>query len=184
MRRWRWLIAAIVFPALACAASLEGFFSETLGDLRDDLAQARAEGKDGLLLFFEQADCPFCRRMKETVFSRPEVQAWVHRHFLVIPIDIEGDVPITDLEGHETTMKAFAFRRFRVRATPVMVFIDRQGRVVARYTGPTRDAREFLLLGRYVVEGKYRQMPFARYKRLMQRRPAPAARPAVPAAAS
>jgi len=171
MRRWRHFIACLLLclSGTLAAASLEGFFQETLGDLREDLAQARDEGKEGILLFFEMDECPFCHRMKETVFSKPEVQAWYGEHFMVIPIDIEGDVPITDFQGHETTMKDFAFRRFRVRATPVMVFIDLEGRPVARYTGPTRDAEEFLLLGRYVAEKKYREMPFARYKRLARR---------------
>ena len=162
------VLLSLLFAVRLPAADLEGFFQETLGDLREDLAQAREEGKDGLLLFFEMDECPFCHRMKETVFSRPEVQAWYGRHFLVIPIDIEGDVPLTDFQGRETTMKDFAFRQFRVRATPVMVFIDLKGRPVARYTGPTRDAQEFLLLGRYVAEGRYRDMPFARYKRRMR----------------
>ncbi|RMD68266.1 MAG: DUF255 domain-containing protein [Gammaproteobacteria bacterium] len=167
---------AFVLGLMACLglsgtlhASLEGFFTETLGDLREDLQTAREEGKQGILLFFEMDECPFCHRMKETIFSQPEVQAWYREHFLVIPIDIEGDVPIIDFEGRETTMKAFAFRQFRVRATPVMVFVDLEGRPVVRYTGPTRDAEEFLLLGRYVVEGAYKKMPFARYKRLKRR---------------
>ena len=172
MRRWRHLLGSLLLylSGTLAAASLDGFFQETLGDLREDLAQAREEGKQGILLFFEMDECPFCHRMKETVFSKPEVQAWYGERFLVIPIDIEGDVPITDFQGRETTMKDFAFRQFRVRATPVMVFIDLEGRPVARYTGPTRDAEEFLLLGRYVAEEKYREMPFARYKRLARRR--------------
>jgi len=174
MFRWRCSLAGVLmaFSGVLAAASLEGFFQETLGDLREDLAQAREEGKQGILLFFEMDECPFCHRMEETVFSKPEVQAWYGERFLVIPIDIEGDVPITDFQGRETTMKDFAFRQFRVRATPVMVFIDLEGQPVARYTGPTRDAEEFLLLGRYVAEGKYRDMPFARYKRLERGRDA------------
>ena len=48
----------------------------------------------------------------------------------------------------------------------MIAFFDLDGRLVARYTGATRDAQEFLWLGEYVAEGAYREMPFARYKRM------------------
>ena len=64
-------------------------------------------------------------------------------------------------------MKDFAFKRYRVRATPVFAFFDLDGNYIkpARLTGATRDKEEFMLLGRYVVEGAYTEQPFTRYKR-------------------
>ena len=81
--------------------------------------------------------------------------------------DVEGDIEVTDFQGRVTTMKEFAFQQYRVRATPVFAFFDLDGSYIkpARFTGATRDKEEFLLLGRYVVEGAYRDQPFARYKR-------------------
>ncbi|HEX5674127.1 MAG TPA: hypothetical protein VFX83_02060, partial [Azonexus sp.] len=58
---------------------------------------------------------------------------------------------------------AFAFAQ-RVRATPVLMFFDLDGKPVARHTGPTKDKAEFLLLGRYVAEGAYATQPFVKYK--------------------
>jgi len=143
----------------------EYFFDQTLGDFSEELANAREQGKTGILIFFEQEECPFCHRMKITVLNRSEIQDFYKEHFLIFPLDIEGDVEIVDFEGNSRTQKDFAFREHRVRATPVFGFFDLDGKLVTRYTGATRDAEEFLWLGEYVVKGVYKDMTFARYKR-------------------
>ena len=148
----------------------EYFFDQSFGDLREELQNARDQGKRGLLVFFEMEECPFCHRMKANVLNRRQVQDYYRKHFLIIPLDIEGDVEMADFQGKTITQKDFAFREHRVRATPVFVFFNLEGKTVARYTGATRDAREFLWLGEYVVEGIYRDKSFTRYKREKKQR--------------
>lgn len=145
----------------------EYFFHDTFGNFSDELETARESGKKGILIMFEMDECPFCHRMKTTILNQPDVQAYFREHFLIFPVDIEGDVEITDFDGKTTTMKAFAFEQYRVRATPVFAFFDLDGRYIkpARFTGAARDKDEFMLLGRYVVEGAYKDQPFTRYKR-------------------
>jgi thioredoxin-related protein len=145
----------------------EYFFHETFGDFREELQTVRDEGKQGVLLMFEMDECPFCHRMKTTVLNQPDVQDYYREHFRIFAVDIEGDIEITDFNGEPTTMKDFAFRQFRVRATPVFAFFDTDGNQIkrARFTGATRDKQEFMLLGRYVVDGAYRDQTFTRYKR-------------------
>jgi len=79
-------------------------------------------------------------------------------------VDIEGDVEVTDFQGNTLAQKDFALKQYRVRATPVFAFFDLDGNLVARYTGATRDAREFQWLGNYVVDGEYGKTSFTRYK--------------------
>ncbi len=143
------------------------FFDQTFGDFSEELENAREQGKQGILIMFEMDECPFCQRMRRKVLNRSDVQDYFRRHFLIFSVDIEGDVEITDFQGRPTTMKDFAFRQFRVRATPVFQFFDLEGKPIrrGRYTGATRDAEEFLLLGRYIVEGAWKKMSFTRYKR-------------------
>lgn len=159
-----WLMASIVWADVPRDPG-QYFFDQSLGDFQEELAQARAQNKRGVLLFFEMDECPFCHRMKETVLNQPQVQAYYKQHFLIFPVDIEGDIAITDFAGNSTTEKDFAFREHRVRATPVFMFFDLDGNSVARYTGATADVREFMWLGEYVAEGVYKDMPFTRYKR-------------------
>lgn len=139
------------------------FFDQKLGDFKAELATAKAEGKKGILLMFEQEDCPWCHRMKDTVLNQSEVQDWYKKHFLIYSIDIKNDLAMVDFKGRETTEKAFSAEH-RVRATPVFLFFDLEGNPIYRFTGVTKDPREFLLLGRYVVEGIYKTQPFNVYK--------------------
>jgi thioredoxin-related protein len=141
------------------------FFNETWGDFSEELEKARAEGKKGILIFFELDECPFCHRMKRTVLNQPEVQAFFREQFLCFSIDIEGDVEMTNFHGEITTQKDFAFKTNRVRATPVFAFYDLEGNRMVRYTGATSGIEEFMWLGEYVAKGLYKEMRFTTYKR-------------------
>ena len=139
------------------------FFQPRFGDLQADLQEAKKQGKKGIFLFFEMDDCPFCERMKTTILNQADVQDAYRAQFLLYAIDVNGDAQMTDFQGKDTTEKAFAFTH-RVRATPALLFVDLDGKVVARHTGPTKDKAEFLMLGKYVSEGAYASQPFSKYK--------------------
>lgn len=167
----RWLLmllALICLPALAEVRDPgEHFFQPKLGNLKDDLSTARAEGKQGIVLMFEMDECPFCDRMKRTVLNQSQVQDYFRQHFIVYPMDTRGDAPMIDFKGKDTTEKAFSLEQ-RARATPTFVFYDLDGNPVTRFTGATQTTDEFLLLGRYVVEGHYKNEPFNVFKRKLQ----------------
>lgn len=166
--------AALAF-GFACAALLSlpaaaqdarRFFDATLGDFRAELTAAREQNKTGVLLVFEMEGCPFCRRMRENVFNRPDVQDYFRRHFLVFTVDVLGDVSVHDFRGREMREKDFA-REAKVRGTPTFVFVDLSGEVMTRFSGATRSPAEFLALGQFVVDGAYRSRSFEQY---LQRR--------------
>jgi thioredoxin-related protein len=165
----RGLLAAFLLAALGAAKAevrdAAQFFDTTFGDFSEELENARDQGKQGILLMFEMDECPFCHRMKATVLNQSEIQDYFKEHFLVFPVDVEGDVEITNFAGESLPQKDLALKEFRVRATPVFAFFDLDGKLVARYTGATRDAEEFLWLGEYVVAGAYAKTTFTRYKR-------------------
>ena len=141
------------------------FFNETFGDFSEELQNARAAGKQGVMIFFEMDECPFCHFMKQNVLNQPEVQAYFREHFLLFTVDIEGDVEITDFQGNTMPQKDFAFKVNRVRATPVIAFYDLDGKQIHRHTGRTSGVEEFMLMGKYVADGAYSKMRFTKYKR-------------------
>ena len=161
-------VAALMRPGFARAADATGFFDQTFGDFAEELKNAKAQGKQGVLLMFQMEGCPYCERMKTTVLNRPEVQAYFKEHFLSFPLDLEGAVGVTDFTGGHMTEKDLGRVRYQVRATPTFAFFDLQGNLIARYTGATGDAQEFLWLGEYVVSGRYEDTPFPRYRRERQ----------------
>jgi thioredoxin-related protein len=145
------------------------FFDTGFGDFSEELARAREEGKKGIMIMFEQDDCPFCQRMKATVLNQSEIQDYYRTNFLVFPVDIEGDLEVTDFAGKRTTQKDLALQEYRVRATPVFAFFDLDGKLVARYTGATKNAEEFRLLGQYVADGANASTNFPTYRREHQK---------------
>jgi thioredoxin-related protein len=139
------------------------FFQPKLGDFKAELETAKKTDKSGVLLMFMMEECPFCARMESTILSQVEVQDYYRKHFLIYEMDVKGDSAMVDFQGVTTTEKAFALTQ-RARATPTFIFYDTKGNVITKFIGPTKDAAEFLLLGRYVVEGGYKQQPFSVYK--------------------
>lgn len=165
------LIVAGVLLVCGMSASLaetrdahQHFFDAKLGDFKSELAVAKKAGKKGIVIMYELDDCPFCFRMKQTVLNQSEVQDYYHQHFLIFPVDIKGDIAMIDFKGKQTTEKAYGLEQ-RIYGTPVFDFFDLDGNQLVRFPGAAKDVNEFLLLGRYVVEGAYKTMPFAKYKR-------------------
>lgn len=163
------ILLGLIFCLFAATAWAETrdvqqhFFNQHLGDFKAELDVAKAEGKQGILLMFEMEDCPFCHRMKQTILNQSEVQDYYRQHFLIFSVDSEGANGLVDFSGKTTTEKQFALDH-RVRATPVFLFFDLSGKMLTRFTGAAKDSKEFMALGRYVVDGAYKTMPFARYK--------------------
>ena len=156
----RWLLLALAvllapLPARAEARDPDShFFMARAGDFRAELGVARQAGKQGVLIMFGMEECAYCARMKTHVLNQSEVQDYFRNHFLIYDVNVRGDTPLIDFQGRATTEKAFALEQ-RARATPVFIFYDLDGNAVTRFTGATQTAGEFLLLGRYVVEGAH-----------------------------
>jgi len=161
-----WTIAPMA--ALADDASTrdarEYFFTQTFGELPEEMQVARDDGKLGMMLFFEAESCPYCQHMVHKVFNQIEVQDWFGERFVSIAIDIHGDVELTDFDGITLPSKIFSDHR-RVFMTPVIAFIDLDGNEIYRHLGMIQTAEELLLLGEY-IDGKHHYgMEFRTYSR-------------------
>ncbi|QCU89833.1 thioredoxin family protein [Thiomicrorhabdus sediminis] len=143
----------------------ESFFMETFGNYQEELEVAKEDGKKGVFVFYHMDECPFCHRMKTTIMTEPDVIKLFRDNFLTLQHDIEGSNEITDFDGQVATAQELAEKKYRVRATPVMMIFGLDGKPVLRYTGPTRTKEEFKWLAEYVIDGSYQTMSFTKYKR-------------------
>jgi len=161
--------AVMVMTSVAIHAStsdpMVNFFYQGFGSLKDEAATAREEGKLGVFVMFDDPDCPWCAKMKATVLNQSEVQEYFRKYFRPIHLDTKGDTQLIDFAGKEWLEKDFAFKVHRVRATPVFIFFDTNGKIMLRYTGATRSVDEFLWLGEFVSSGAYKNKTFTAYKR-------------------
>ena len=131
MRHWIAGVAAALIALPAWAVELgddglheEPWFRETFKDLREDLAEANAEGKR-LVLFFEQRGCVYCTQMHEEVFPDPEVSSYIADNYFAVQLNLHGDIEVTDLDGEVLPEKDMA-RKWRVLFTPTIMFLPEE----------------------------------------------------------
>jgi thioredoxin-related protein len=162
------LFAFAIAPAQA-AEGWDKFFELSFGDLRAEAADAKKDGKLGLLVMYHFDDCPYCERMKRDVLSQPEVQAHFRKHFRAIAVDTRGSQQVTGFDGRALPENEFA-RAIGLRGTPTFQFYGTDGTLLATRAGAIYDPGEFMLLGDYVASGSYRSTSFAVYKQSRQKR--------------
>lgn len=165
----RLLAAALLFCAasLANAQGWERFFGPFLGDLREEVAEAKASGRTGVLVMYHFEECPYCARMKREVLALAAVQSYFGGKYVCVAIDTRGSQPITGIDGKVLPENLYA-RALSLRGTPTFDFYDREGARVYRHTGAMYDPQEFLMLGEFVAAGAYRSGSFAVYKQTRQ----------------
>lgn len=137
------------------------WFKESFLDLEDDLQEAVEGGKKGIVVYFGQKRCAYCRMLMEVNFGLPDIVEYTRRHFDVIPVDIWSVTEVTDVQGETLTERDFALRE-RTNFTPSLVFYDADGREALRLRGyyPPYQFRAAL---EYVADDHYRKESFPEY---------------------
>ncbi len=130
----------LVFPAKA--QEPPAWFTETLLDLREDVADAAQEGKR-VMVYFGQDGCPYCKRLMEVNFTDPAIVAKTRRHFIAIALNIWGDREVTWTDGRTMSEKRLA-AALKVQFTPTLIFLDEKGNLAQRLNGYLPPA-EFLV---------------------------------------
>lgn len=97
---------------------------DTFKDLREDLAEANAEGKR-LMIIVEQRGCIYCTKMYEEVFPEPEIDALIRDNYFVVQMNLFGDVEFTDFDGDVRAEKDMAMK-WGVMFTPTMIFLPEE----------------------------------------------------------
>jgi len=159
------LSSFMLFTSYQAWSAEDAFFSETFGNYQEELEVAKEDGKKGVFIFYHMDECPFCHRMRSTIMTEPDVIKLYKDNFTNLMHDIEGSNEITDFDGTKDTAQNIAEKKYRVRATPVMMIFDLEGKPVVKYTGPTRTKEEFKWLAEYVIDGSYKKESFTAYKR-------------------
>ncbi len=127
------LIALTAFPATLPALAQQmgddglhkaAWQRDTFKDLREDLAEATAEGKR-LLVMIEQRGCIYCKKMHEEVYPDPEVTAMIEDHYFVVQINMFGDVEVTDFDG-ETLSEKDMVAKWNVLFTPTNLYFPEE----------------------------------------------------------
>lgn len=136
------------------------WFKASFLDLREDIEEAKGEGKR-VLLYFYQDGCPYCAKLLQDNWGQRSIAEKTQKHFDVIAINMWGDKEVTALDGSVTTEKNFAAKR-KVMFTPTMLFLDEKGNNALRVNGYYAPAKFEAALD-YVSQRKEKKQKFRDY---------------------
>ena len=118
---------ALLFASVVGAAELgddglhkQPWFHDSFLEFRDDLAEARGEGKD-LIVLIEQRGCPYCREMHEVNFKREEIVKTITENFMVIQLNMWGSREVVDFDGQSLPEKDL-MRKWLISFTPTTLY--------------------------------------------------------------
>jgi thioredoxin-related protein len=142
------------------------WFKKSFLDLREDLVEARADGKQGLMVLFSTAGCAYCKAFIERSLKDPAIAAIVRANFDTLHLEIFDDSGMKDLQGLGLPVKEFA-RREGAAFSPTVVFYGPDGKRIYRVVGYQPPDRFRSVLD-YVVGGHHRTHS---YRDFLDRRP-------------
>ncbi len=143
------------------------WFLDSFLDLGEDLAEAGDEGKK-LIVFIEQAGCPYCRELHRVNLRDPEIVSYLKEHFVAVQLDLRGSREVTDFDGEAMEERALT-RKWGVIYTPTLVFFSpdragdgsQSGRDLAVMTMPGYfKPFHFRTMLEYVADGHYADQHF------------------------
>ncbi len=141
--------------------SFPEWFKLSFLDLREDIREVQEAGKQGLIVYFGQKYCAYCKQLLEADLEAEDIQAYVREHFDIIGLDIHGDRTVTDLSGMELSESALAIRD-KTNFTPSLVFYNADGKEVMRLRGYYPPYR-FRAALEYVADAHYKAENFRQY---------------------
>lgn len=137
------------------------WFKASSGALGDDLANALADGKNGLIVYFGQDNCAYCDQFIKNNLGASDIEYYLRKSFDVVAIDIWGAQDIVDTDGTEYTERELSIH-YKTNFTPSLVFYARNGKPVSRLRG-YYPAYKFRAALKYVNEGFYNTESFRAY---------------------
>lgn len=131
MKRLLMTIGAVLALALPVTAEVgddglhkEPWMRDTFKDLREDLAEANAEGKR-LAVMIEQRGCIYCKKMHEEVYSNAELSEFIGDNFFVVQLNLHGSDTATDFDGQELSQSDL-MRKWGILFTPTVIFFPEE----------------------------------------------------------
>jgi len=137
------------------------WFKQSFLVLKDDIADAKDEGKTGIIVFFGQAHCPYCKALITNDFGDADIAQYTQKHFDVVALDIYGDRMVTGVRGPELSEHDFA-TQLKAELTPTLDFYTTDNKLVFRIRG-YYPPEKFKAALQYVVGKHYLTQRFRDY---------------------
>jgi len=110
------------------------WFKKSFLDLREDLNEAREQGKRGIIVFFSQTNCNHCQAFISTTLDDAAVKQRVQKSYDIVGLDIFSDLELADIDGSTSTIRDFAEKQ-KARLTPTLLFYSVENKRLLRILG-------------------------------------------------
>ena len=143
------------------ALVLPEWFKLSFLEISDDIKEAKAQNKKGLIIYFGQKFCPYCKAHIKNNWEQNDIVEYTQKNFDVISINVKGQRQITDVDGKIYTEKTFSALK-KTNFTPSILFYNAQGQEILRLRG-YRPPYQFRAALEYVADAHYIKEPFRNY---------------------
>ncbi len=137
------------------------WFKVSLLDLQEDIEEARAEGKLGLMVLFTTQGCSYCEVFIHRSLGDEGMASLVQIHFDAIGLEIFDDAEMVGPRGASLRVKHFA-KREGAGFSPTLLFYGEDGRLLYRGIGYHSPERFRLVLD-YLIGGHHLRGAFRDY---------------------
>lgn len=120
-------------PVTGVAYTLPQWFKSSFLDFRQDVAEARKQGRH-VMVFLHLDNCPYCARLLEENFVSGDNYDILRKHFDVVAVNVRGSLEVTWTDGAAYTESTLT-KYLGVRGMPTLIFLGEDGRKMAQLNG-------------------------------------------------
>ncbi len=143
------------------ALVLPDWFKLSFLEIDADIKEAKEQNKKGLIIYFGQKFCPYCKAHLEKNWGQDDIVKYTKKNFDVIAINVKGQRPVVDIDGKTYTEKTFSVLK-KTNFTPSVIFYNTKGQEVLRLRG-YRPPYQFRAALEYVADKHYAKETFRDY---------------------
>jgi len=154
-----WLLVLFLAWGSAFADPPKGY---PFVDFDEGLRRAQQQGKP-VFLYFGRFGCAWCDQVNKQTFVDPGLRELYSRNYVLVYVDAESGKRLRLPSGERIT-EADLGVRYKAFATPLFLFLQPDGREIARIPG-IQTVENFRDYDRYVTEGHYRTQSLVEFLR-------------------
>jgi thioredoxin-related protein len=137
------------------------WFKASFFNLPEDLDDALASGKKGLIVYFGQKNCPYCQALIKDNLSKGDLVRYLRLNFEVVGLNAHSIEKITDMEGKTKPINEFAIAQ-KAQLTPTLLFYVKGRKLALKLVGYHTPYKLRAAL-EYVVDEHYKTKRFGEY---------------------
>jgi thioredoxin-related protein len=116
-----------------------------------------------VFVYFGRFGCAWCDQVNKQTFVDPELRALYIKNYVLVYVDSESGKRLR-LPSGERIAEADLGVRYKAFATPLFLYLDADGKEVARIPG-IQTVQNFRDYDRYVMDGHYRTQTLVEFLR-------------------